>query len=58
MNLPFANGYQDFTTGSILKKVDDLKFNEPSYFYVFRVILGRALVVHENELEQKSGNNN
>ena len=51
LNFPFAQGYQDVATGSILKNVNDIKLQEPIVFYVFRTMVGRSLVVSKRNLK-------
>ena len=54
MNLPFLgdgeHSYQDIKTGSIVKSPSEIKLNETTIFYVFRVVVGRAIVIRSSTL--------
>ena len=53
-NLPFdRNGSQHVRTGTIFEKPSDIKFNEKIHFFVFRVVVGRAMVLTKKELAEK-----
>ena len=51
LNLPFSQHYQDVATGSILKNVNEIKLGEQITFYVFRVTVGRSLVMCKRDLK-------
>lgn len=50
LNLPFAEEYQDVTTGSIVKNPAEIKLNETIVFYVFKVIVGKAFVMKKSAI--------
>ena len=61
LNLPFMNNngeYQDVTTGSIVKEPKDIKLKESQTFFVYRVAVGRALVMKRSVLDANEAQNN
>ena len=53
LNMPFENDQQNITTGTFMKDMNSLKFNEPLVFYVFRVVVGRAYVMTASQLQKE-----